>query len=216
MEPVIYIIDDDIDMVNSIIWILDSVKLTIKSFSNPKEFLNSVDLKKHGCILVDVRIPIISGLELQNRLNKMGSKLPIIFISGYSDPILVAQVMKKGAIDYLPKPFNDQHLLESVNRAIQIDNAYRMKQIETEEIKSKFDLLSLREIQVLYGIMEGNQNKLISNQLKISLKTVEAHRASMMKKLGVKNILQLAKLMLSQDIQDFLFKNKKWNFCVNY
>lgn len=215
MEPIIYIIDDDIDMVNSIIWILDSVKLAVKTFSNPKEFLNKIDLTRHGCILLDVRIPVISGLELQKRLNKLGSKLPIIFISGYSDPMLVAQVMKNGAIDYLPKPFNDQHLLDSVNRAIQIDNQYRVKQLEIEEIKSKFDLLSLREIQVLYGIMDGNQNKLISNQLKISLKTVEAHRASMMKKLGVKNILQLAKLMLSQDIQDFLVKNKKWNFCVS-
>jgi FixJ family two-component response regulator len=144
-------------------------------------------------------MPGISGPELQAKLNMeaFSSVLPIIFISGHGDIPLAVRVMKAGAIDFLTKPFNDQTLLESVNKALRIDKANREKEQENAQAEAKFALLSPREIQVLQGIIAGKQNKMISAELSISLKTVEAHRASVMKKMRVKSVPELVKLAIA-------------------
>src|SRR5665213_549062 len=203
LEPIVYIIDDDQAMVESLSWIIESVGLRVKSYLRAQDFLDQYDPQQHGCLLLDVRMPGMSGPELQSRLNDQGlPTLPIIFISGHGDVPLAVRVMKAGAVDFLTKPFNDQVLLESINKALRQDRAHREKQRESAQAEAKFALLSPREIQVLQGIVAGKPNKVVSAELNISLKTVEAHRASVMKKMGVKSVPELVKLVLTNSIQE--------------
>lgn len=203
LEPIVYIIDDDHAMVESLSWIIESVGLRVKVFVRAQDFLDEYDPQQHGCLLLDVRMPGMSGPELQTKLNDQGlPTLPIIFISGHGDVPLAVRVMKAGAIDFLTKPFNDQVLLESINKALRIDKANREKRQESAQARAKFALLSPREVQVLQGIVAGKPNKVISAELKISLKTVEAHRASVMKKMVAKSVPELVKLVLTNSIQE--------------
>ncbi len=202
MDPIVYVVDDDQAMVESLSWIIESVGLNAKTYTRAQDFLNEYDPIQHGCLLLDVRMPGMSGPELQLRLNDQGATLPIIFISGHGDVPLAVRVMKAGAVDFLTKPFNDQILLESINKALRLDKTNREKQEENAQAEAKFALLSPREIQVLQGIVAGKQNKVISAELNISLKTVEAHRASVMKKMSVKSVPELVKLVLTNGVQE--------------
>lgn len=204
MEPIVYVVDDDQAMVESLTWIIESVGLKVKTYTRAHDFLDNYNPFQHGCLLLDVRMPGMSGPELQMKLTShmIGSStlLPIIFISGHGDVPLAVRVMKAGAVDFLTKPFNDQVLLESINKALRTDKLNREKQQENAQAEAKFALLSPREVQVLQGIVAGKQNKVISSELKISLKTVEAHRASVMKKMGVKSVPELVKLVLTNSV----------------
>lgn len=202
MNPIVYVVDDDQAMVESLSWIIESVGLKAKTYTRAQDFLNEYDSKQHGCLLLDVRMPGMSGPELQSKLNALNSALPIIFISGHGDVPLAVRVMKAGAVDFLTKPFNDQILLESINKALRLDKANREKKQESAQAEAKFALLSPREVQVLQGIVAGKQNKVISAELKISLKTVEAHRASVMKKMSVKSVPELVRLVLTNGVQE--------------
>lgn len=204
MDPIVYVVDDDQAMVESLTWIIESVGLKVKTYIRAHDFLDNYDPEQHGCLLLDVRMPGMSGPELQAKLtaDQTGSStiLPIIFISGHGDVPLAVRVMKAGAVDFLTKPFNDQVLLESINKALRVDKSNREKQHESAQAEAKFALLSPREVQVLQGIVAGKQNKVVSSELKISLKTVEAHRASVMKKMGVKSVPELVKLVLNNSV----------------
>lgn len=202
MDAIVYVVDDDLAMVESLSWIIESVGLKVKTYTRAQEFLEDYNPEQHGCILLDVRMPGMSGPELQIKLNEQGATLPIIFISGHGDVPLAVRVMKAGATDFLTKPFNDQILLESINRALRVDKTNREKQQENAQAEAKFALLSPREVQVLQGIVAGKQNKVVSAELKISLKTVEAHRASVMKKMGVKSVPELVRLVLTNGVQE--------------
>lgn len=203
LDPIVHIIDDDHAMVESLSWIIESIGLRVKTHVRAQDFLDEYDPQQHGCLLLDVRMPGMSGPELQTKLNEQGlPTLPIIFISGHGDVPLAVRVMKAGAIDFLTKPFNDQVLLESINKALRIDKSNREKRQESAQARAKFALLSPREVQVLQGIVAGKPNKVISAELKISLKTVEAHRASVMKKMSVKSVPELVKLVLTNSIQE--------------
>ena len=203
LNPVVYIIDDDQAMVESLSWIVESIGLSVKTYLRAAEFLDDYNPQQHGCLLLDVRMPGMSGPELQSRLNEQGTPtLPIIFISGHGDVPLAVRVMKAGAIDFLTKPFNDQVLLEGINKALRIDKNNREKRQESAQARAKFALLSPREVQVLQGIIAGKPNKVVSSELNISLKTVEAHRASVMKKMSVRSVPELVKLVLTNCAQE--------------
>lgn len=202
MVPIVYVIDDDQAMIESLTWIIESIGLEAKSYASAQDFLDHFNAQQHSCILLDVRMPGLSGPELQTKLNELGGiNPPIIFISGHGDVPLAVRVMKAGAIDFLTKPFNDQILIESINKALRIDRANRDKRQECAQARAKFALLSPREAQVLQGIVAGKPNKVVSSELNISLKTVEAHRASVMKKMGVKSVPELVKLVLTNSMQ---------------
>lgn len=203
LEPIVYIIDDDQAMIESLIWIIESIGLKVKTYLRAQEFLADYDPQQHGCLLLDVRMPGMSGPELQLKLNEHGlPTLPIVFITGHGDVPLAVRVMKAGATDFLTKPFNDQVLIESINKALRIDKFNREKRQESAQAKAKFALLSPREIQVLQGIVSGKPNKVVSAELNISLKTVEAHRASVMKKMGARSVPELVKLVLTNTIRE--------------
>lgn len=201
MNPLVYIVDDDQAMVESLSWIIESVGLDVKGYTNAQKFLNEYNPAQHSCALIDVRMSTMSGTELQLKINNLSNNLPIIFISGHADIPLAVRAMKAGAIDFLTKPFNDHILLESINKAIQIDKCNREKKNKFISNKEKLSLLSPREMQVLNAIIDGKQNKMISTDLNISLKTVEAHRASMMKKIGVKSVAELVKMIFTNEIE---------------
>src|SRR5579863_1915893 len=203
LDPIVYIIDDDQAMVESLSWVIESIGLKVETFLRVQEFLEKYNPQQHGCLLLDVRMPGMSGPELQTKLNEQGlPTLPIIFISGHGDVPLAVRVMKAGAIDFLTKPFNDQVLLESINKALRVDKTNREKQQENAQAEAKFALLSTREAQVLQGIVAGKPNKVVSAELNISLKTVEAHRASVMKKMGVRSVPELVKIVLTNSIHE--------------
>jgi two-component system, LuxR family, response regulator FixJ len=211
-EPIVFVVDDDQAMVESLSWVIESVGLKAKTFTRAQEFLDAFDPHQPGCLLLDVRMPGMSGPELQAKLKSISHHLlPIIFISGHGDVPLAVRVMKAGAIDFLTKPFNDQVLLESINKALRVDKANREKEQESAQAEAKFALLSPREVEVLQGIVAGKQNKVISAELKISLKTVEAHRASLMKKMGVKSVPELVKLVLTNSAHE-LIENDTTNY----
>jgi two-component system response regulator FixJ len=208
IDQIVYVVDDDQAMVESLSWVIESVGLKVKTHTRAQDFLDEYNPQQSGCILLDVRMPGMSGPELQTRLAALGiPALPIIFISGHGDVPLAVRVMKAGAVDFLTKPFNDQVLLESINKALRLDKTNREKQQENAQAEAKFALLSHREVQVLQGIVAGKQNKVISAELKISLKTVEAHRASVMKKMGVKSVPELVKLVLTNSVQETTSEN---------
>lgn len=203
LEPIVYIVDDDQAMVESLTWIIESVGFKSKAFVRAQDFLDQYNPNQAGCILLDIRMPGMSGPELQTKLNAISTHtLPIIFISGHGDVPLAVRVMKAGAVDFLTKPFNDQVLLESINKALRMDKINREKQQVSAQAEAKFALLSPREVQVLQAIVAGKQNKVISAELKISLKTVEAHRASVMKKMGVRSVPELVKLVLNNSTEE--------------
>jgi len=213
-ESIVYVIDDDLAMVESLSWVIESVGLNVRTYTRAQDFLNEYDPLTPGCLLLDVRMPGMSGPELQLKLNELEEQglvvPPIIFISGHGDVPLAVRVMKAGAIDFLTKPFNDQVLLESINKAIRGDKANRDKQQESAEAHAKFALLTHREAQVLQRIVAGKANKVISAELKISLKTVEAHRASLMKKMGVKSVPELVKLVLANHVEKETFEETSY------
>ncbi|MDX1901326.1 MAG: response regulator transcription factor [Gammaproteobacteria bacterium] len=202
MQPMIHVVDDDQAMVESLLWIIESVGLKVKTYRCAQDFLDQYEPSQPGCLLLDVRMPGMSGPELQLKLNERGAAIPIIFISGHGDVPLAVRVMKAGAVDFLTKPFNDQVLLESINKALRLDRIHREKLQENARAEAKFALLSPREVQVLQGIVAGKQNKVISAELKISLKTVEAHRASVMKKMSVKSVPELVRLVLMNGVEE--------------
>ncbi len=202
MNAIVYVVDDDTAMAESLSWIIESVGLKSKIYTCAQDFLNAYNPDQHGCLLLDVRMPRMSGPELQTKLLALSAKIPIIFISGHGDVPLAVRIMKAGAVDFLTKPFNDQVLLESINRALRSDKINREKQQENAQAEAKFALLSPREVQVLQGIVAGKQNKVISSELNISLKTVEAHRASVMKKMSVRSVPELVKLVLTNEAQE--------------
>ncbi len=199
-DPLVYVVDDDQAMLESLSWLIESVNLKVQTYRCTKKFLMDYDRDQHSCVLLDVRMPGMTGSELQKTLNTQTDNLPIIFISGYVDVSLVVQTIKNGAIDFLIKPFNDMILIESINKALQFDKALRDQKQENYKYKERVALLSQREIQVLQGILASEKNKLISNNLKISLKTVESHRASMMKKMNVNSVVELIKLVVVRGI----------------
>jgi two-component system, LuxR family, response regulator FixJ len=202
-DPIVYVVDDDQAMVESLTWIIESVGFKVHAFTRAQDFLDHYNPNQHGCILLDIRMPGMSGPELQTKLKAISSHcLPIIFISGHGDVPLAVRVMKAGAVDFLTKPFNDQVLLESINKALRTDKINREKMQESAQAEAKFALLSPREVQILQAIVAGKQNKVISAELRISLKTVEAHRASVMKKMSVKSVPELVKLVLTNHIYE--------------
>lgn len=193
----VFVVDDDQAMVESLAWMIESVGFQTKSFTDAQSFLDAYTPDQAGCLLLDVRMPEISGPELQERLNQKNFKLPIIFISGHGDIPLAVRVMKAGAIDFLAKPFNDQVLLEVINKSIRIDKENREKSLHSTEIAERVSQLTPREHQIMCHIVAGKLNKVISSELDISLKTVEAHRSNIMKKLQVKSLPELLRIALT-------------------
>lgn len=199
----VYIVDDDEAVRDSLRWLLEGNGFSVKSFESAEKLLeitnsNPSDLK--GCLILDVRMPGITGIELHDELLNLGINLPIIFITGHGSVSLAVRSMKKGAIDFLEKPFNDKQLCSLVTNALEKSKENKFEKECSSKSQALLDKLTPRETQVLERIIAGRLNKQIADDLKISIKTVEAHRANIMSKVEARTIADLIKTALSANI----------------
>ena len=190
----VYIVDDDDAVRDSLRWLVESVGLKVETFASANEFLEVCDRSFSGCLVSDVRMQGMSGLELQEQLNLKDIKLPIIFITGFGDIQMAVHAMQAGAVDFITKPFNDQELLDRIQHAIEKGEKAWEQQVHRNLIKSRFDLLTPREKEVMAKVVKGKLNKIIAADLNVSNKTVEAHRAKVMEKMQAANLAQLIRM----------------------
>jgi two-component system, LuxR family, response regulator FixJ len=190
-DILVYLVDDEFAVRDSLVLLIESTGQTVRSFESAEAFLKNYDPKQSGCLLLDVRMPFMSGLDLQDELLKRGIIIPIIFISGHAGIPDSAKAFRAGAVDFLEKPFDNEKLLERIDEAIKKDIASREQLIEHRELQNRLDHLTVREQEVLSLIACGHSNKEIARKLDISNRTVEAHRASIMEKMHVNSLAEL-------------------------
>ena len=192
--PIVFVVDDDKAVRKSLERLIKSVDLTVQAFSSAREFLESDPSAGPSCLVLDVRMPGLSGIDLQKELGKMGYTIPIIFITGYGDIPMSVRTMKRGAIDFLTKPFNDQDLLDAIHRAIEKDKQTRREQDEIGTIQQRVDSLTPREREVFSLVVTGMLNKQIAYDLGMSEKTVKVHRSRVMDKMQADSLAELVRL----------------------
>ena len=190
------IVDDDEAVRASLKLLLQSVGLASRSFGSAAEFLAAYDPQQPGCLVLDVRMPGMSGLELQEELNLRGAILPVIFITGHGDVPMAVEAMQQGAFDFLQKPFRDQDLLDRIQRALARDRENRSQLAHRDEIRARLASLTTREREVLDLMIKGRQNKLMAADLGLSQRTIEIHRARVMDKMQAMSLAQLVRMTL--------------------
>ncbi len=192
-EPLIYVVDDDEAVRDSLTLLLKAVGLRGQAFSSAAEFLDNYDPEQHGCLVTDIRMPGMSGLDMQDELNKRGAPIPLIFITGHGDVPMAVDAMKSGALDFIEKPFRDQELLDRVHQALTWDKERRTKNLEILAIRERLATLTPRETEVMERVAQGQANKVIAMDLEVSQRTVEIHRARVMEKMGVRSVAKLVR-----------------------
>jgi len=192
--PIVYVVDDDVEVLQAIERLLDSEGLKVAAFSSPQQFLERRDRHAAGCLVLDLAMPGLNGLELQAMLEQQASRLPIIFLTGRGDIATSVKAMKHGAADFLTKPVGDAELLAAIREALAKDAALREARAEQERIGRCLATLTERERQVLEGIVAGKLNKEIAAELGTVEKTIKFHRANLMRKMEVRVVADLVKL----------------------
>jgi FixJ family two-component response regulator len=199
-EPTVYIVDDDPDMRDSLRWLIKTVGLHAETFSSAAGFLRDFAPNGPGCVILDVRMPGTSGLDLFEELVARGEGMPVIFITAYADVTMAVRAMKCGAVEFVEKPFNRQTLLDKVQRAIKDDVTRRSRLAASEIVQAKFRRLTEKEREVMELIKEGRPNKEIATRLEITPRAVELRRSSLMRKLGVRTLAELLRLTIVQEV----------------
>ncbi len=197
--PTVFIVDDDEAVRNALRFLLKSVDLAATTLPSAKEFLESYRQDQPGCLVLDVRMPEMSGLELQQQLNLRGAILPVIFISGHGDIPMAVEAIQHGAFDFLQKPFRDQDLIDRIQRALAADKANRATLREHDRIRARLALLTPREREVLTLMMHGRPNKVMAAELGLSQRTVEIHRARVMEKTEASSLAQLVRMVMDEE-----------------
>jgi RNA polymerase sigma factor (sigma-70 family) len=195
----VFVVDDDTSVRRSVQRLLESVGLSVETFASAADYLAAED-GRPGCLIVDVRMPGLSGLDLQQELAARHLARPIIFITAHGDIPMSVRAMKMGAVDFLPKPFNEQSLLDAVNRALQKDADERQQSAQREEIEQRIAQLTPRERDVLVHVADGKMNKQIAAELGIAEKTVKIHRARVMDKMRANSLAELVLMAHSVDL----------------
>jgi two-component system response regulator FixJ len=199
LDPVVYVVDDDEGMRSALNVLLSTVGYRTGIFSRPGEFLTQLDPDARGCVLLDIRMPEMSGLELQQELNRRGCMLPVIFITGHGDIPMTVQAMKAGAFEFVQKPFRDQDLLDKINHALQLDAENHNYLEHRAEVLRRIESLTPRERQVKDRVVNGDSNKVIAIDLGLSERTIEIHRSKVMEKMGARSVAHLVRLQLTLD-----------------
>jgi two-component system, LuxR family, response regulator FixJ len=199
-DPVIYVIDDDDAVRESLEFLLKTAGISARGFDSAKAFLEIIPRVKSGCVVTDVRMPDMTGIDLLRKLNEIKPDLPVIMITGHGDIALAVEAMKIGAVDFLEKPFDDDHLLASVRAALDKDADAAKRQAQLGDIHDKLAALSNRERQVLEGLVAGQANKIIAFDLGISPRTVEIYRANVMTKMAANSLSDLVRMAMMAGI----------------
>jgi len=195
-SPVVFIVDDDEAVRSSLRLLLKSVGLAPNAVASAREFLDRYDPSQPGCLVLDVRMPEMSGLELQEQLNRIGAVIPVIFITGHGDVPMAVEAMQAGAFDFVQKPFRDQDLIDRIQRALEKDRATRALLNERSLIRERLESLTPREREVLTMVTSGKPNKIMAADLGVSQRTVEIHRARVMEKMGAASLAQLVRMVM--------------------
>lgn len=198
-QATVHVVDDDDAVRSSLRLLLKSVGLPTVAHASAQEFLAAWDGDQPGCLVLDVRMPGMSGIELQAELNQRGAIIPVIFISGHGDIPMAVEAIQQGAFDFLQKPFRDQDLIDRVQRALASDAEHRQLLQQRETLKQRFESLTPREQEVLELVTQGKANKVMAGDLGVSQRTVEIHRARVMEKMGAQSLAQLVRMVLELD-----------------
>ncbi len=198
LDPTVFIVDDDDAVLDSIAELVMSVGLRATTFRSAQEFRDSFNPERPGCLVLDVRMAHTSGLALQEELNAVGARIPIVFISGHGDISVAIKTIKAGAVDFVQKPYHEQQLLDSINEALRRDAEARQVNGSGEGFVERLAALTQRERDVLEHVVQGLSSKSIAKVLDISYRTVELHRSHIMEKLQVRSVAELIRLVLEQ------------------
>ncbi|MDB5814766.1 MAG: DNA-binding response regulator [Rhodocyclales bacterium] len=195
-DQLVHIIDDDDALRDSLVWLLESTGLKVASYPSAEAFLQVWSTAMRGCLILDIRMPGMSGLELHERLNSQHSTLPVIFITGHGDVPMAVTALKKGAFDFIEKPFHDQDMLNLIEQCLARDRAQHQHRRQGADAQRHIEQLTPREREVLELIVAGRLNKQIADELGISIKTVEVHRARVMEKMEADSLAELVQSVL--------------------
>jgi len=201
MESIVYLVDDDRLARESLMWLIESANLPAREFDGGLTFLESYEIGAPGCVLLDVRMPDINGMELHAKLREKGATIPVIIVTGHADVSMAVRAMKAGAYDFIEKPYNDALMLERIQSAIAYDLDNQKNRERIDEINQRVDKLTPREREVMSCVLRSMQNKVIATELGISVKTVELHRANLMAKMEAKSPTELVRLALIADLE---------------
>ena len=193
----VYVVDDDDSVRDAIGMLLDSVDLAYESFASATDFLAFYQQSYGGCLVLDIRMPGMSGLELQSQLLSSNRTIPIIFITGHGDIPMAVDAMRRGAIDFIRKPFRDQELLDRISEALRLDNQQRKENSSLADAKALADKLTPREQEVFERVCAGQANKVMAIELGISERTIEIHRSQVMQKTNTRSLAELVRLKLT-------------------
>jgi FixJ family two-component response regulator len=192
----VHVVDDDSAVRASLCWLIETVGLTAKAYNTADEFLRDFNPDQVGCVVVDVRLPGMSGLDLQDQLGRRGIRIPIIVITGHGEVSMAVRAMKAGALNFLEKPFSDQQLLDEIHKAIALDRRNRKEALRRQDVQTRLSRLTPREREVMDLVVNGMANKQIAAELGLSDKTVEIHRARVMDKTGADSLAALVRLAM--------------------
>ena len=200
-EPTVFVVDDDEAVRRFLNGLIASVGLKVETYASAQEFLDAHEPGRPGCLLLDIRMPGMSGLELQKVLVERNIRIPVIILTGHGDVQVAVHAMKAGAVDFIEKPFNNELLLDRIQKAVAESVQADTSRVKRVEIARRMDLLTPREHQVLDMVADGETNKAIARRLDISEKTVEIHRAHVMEKMQAKSLADLVKIMAMVELQ---------------
>jgi two-component system response regulator TtrR len=199
--PTAYVVDDDEAIRTLWRWLMESNGIAVQTFASAAAFIESYRRRAPGCLVLDVRLPGMSGLELQDYLRRREIDIPIVFVSGHGDVPTAVSAIKGGAVDFLQKPFDYREALATVQRAFERDAESRDRRATQARLAERLAALTAREREVMHRIIEGKPNKMIAEELEISVRTVEFHRANVMEKMGATSVAALIQLIALHDLQ---------------
>jgi FixJ family two-component response regulator len=195
----VFVVDDDDAVRTALRLLIKSVGLPVETFASAQEFLNTFDGDRAGCLVLDIRMPGMSGLELQQHLNALHAITPIVFITGHGDVPMAVEAMQHGAVDFIQKPFRDQDLIDRINQALDRDRANRNGLKQRDAILERIATLTPREREVLTLVTTGKANKVIAGDLDVSQRTVEIHRARVMEKMQASSLAHLVRMVIESE-----------------
>jgi two-component system response regulator FixJ len=194
--PCIYLVEDDDAVRDSLQMVLESVGHRVEAFANADRFMTAYTPELAGCLVLDIRMPGMNGMELQRKLNELNSILPIIFVTGHGDVPMAVEAMQQGAVDFVQKPYREQELLDKITQALALDEKNRDSLLQRQSILQRMQELTPRELDVMKLMVEGKANKVIAIDLEISQRTVEIHRARVMDKLSANSLAHLVRMYM--------------------
>ena len=204
MQQRVYVVDDDQGMLDSTVWLLESVGLTALPFTSGRAFLDACDEHSQGCVLLDVRMPGMGGLNVQEAMRSRGIQMPVIFVSGHADVPIVVRAFRAGAVDFIEKPYNEQLLLDSVQQALNQEASSTQADPRLHAVQQRLDSLTPRERDVLLPLVRGYTNREMAEQLDISVKTIDLYRSRVMKRMQAETLADLVGMAIAAGLLDAL------------